>query len=61
MLDDSGNLVGVGNTQEQKLSENQNVTSDDIQKELFEGENVITGKTDNGRSLLKSDPFTNSN
>lgn len=59
MLDDSGNLVGVENTQEKKLSELENITSADIQKELFEGENIVTGKTDNGRSLLKSGPFAN--
>ena len=33
------------------------VTSADIRNELFEGDNIITGKTDNGQSELLSGPF----
>ena len=57
MMDDEGNLKGIGNTQENTLSQMDNVTAADITKELFEGENIVTGKTDNGRSLLQSGPF----
>jgi hypothetical protein len=56
-IDKEGNLQGIMNTQETKLSTISNITSADIRKELFEGENVVTGKTDNGRSELKSGPF----
>ena len=59
MLDDDGNLKGIGNTQENALSSIPNITPEDIRKELFEGDNIVTGKTDNGRSLLKSGPFAN--
>lgn len=61
MMDDEGNLKGIGNTQENTLSQMDNVTAADITKELFEGENIVTGKTDNGRSLLQSGPFASSN
>ena len=57
MMDDEGNLKGIGNTQENSLTQMNNVTAADICKELFEGENIVTGKTDNGRSLLQSGPF----
>ena len=61
MMDDEGNLKGIGNTQENTLSQMDNVTAADITKELFEGENIVTGKTDNGRSLLQSGPFASNN
>lgn len=61
MMDDEGNLKGIGNTQENTLSQMDNVTAADITKELFEGENIVTGKTDNGRSLLQSGPFAANN
>lgn len=61
MMDDEGNLKGIGNTQENTLSQMENVTAADITKELFEGENIVTGKTDNGRSLLQSGPFASNN
>ena len=59
MMDDEGNLKGIGNTQENTLSQMDNVTAADITKELFEGDNIVTGKTDNGKSLLISGPFAN--
>ena len=61
MMDDEGNLKGIGNTQENTLSQMDNVTAADITKELFEGDNIVTGKTDNGRSLLQSGPFASNN
>ena len=59
MLDDAGNLVGVNNvnTQELKLSSNENVSINDIKMELFEGDNIVVGKSDYGQSELVSGPF----
>jgi hypothetical protein len=58
-IDDNGNLIGVQNmnTQETFFKEQEVISTADIRKELFEGENIITGKTDNGQSELISGPF----
>ena len=58
-IDKEGNLIGVNNinTQEQSLNEQENISTADICMELFEGENIVTGKTDNGQSKLVSGPF----
>ena len=60
-IDKEGNLIGVGvaNTQEKSLLEGggDEISTADIRKELFEGENVIMGKSDNGQSQLLSGPF----
>ena len=60
-IDDEGNLVGVNNTntQEFALKEQENISTADICSELFEGENIVVGKTDNGQSELLSGPFAN--
>jgi hypothetical protein len=60
-IDEQGNLIGVNssNTQEFALGEQENISTADICAELFEGENIVIGKTDNGQSLLKSGPFAN--
>ena len=43
-IDDNGNLIGV-NTQEHKLrEESDGISTADIRKELFEGENIVTRK-----------------
>jgi hypothetical protein len=43
-IDENGNLIGV-NTQEHKLrEENDAISTADISKELFEGENIVTRK-----------------
>jgi len=55
-IDDDGNLIGI-NTQENILKNNENLTVSDIRKEMFEGDNIVIGKTDNGRSQLLSGPF----
>ena len=56
-IDQEGNLVGVS-TQEKSLAANSDsISVADIRSELFEGDNVVTGKTDNGRSELLSGPF----
>jgi hypothetical protein len=60
-IDKDGNLVGVGvaNTQERSLLEGggEEISTADIRSELFEGENIIVGKSDNGQSQLVSGPF----
>jgi len=60
-IDDEGNLIGVGiaNTQEETLREKgeQHISTADICSELFEGENIIVGKSDYGQSELISGPF----
>ena len=58
-IDEQGNLIGVNNvnTQEQSFKEQENISTADICMELFEGENIVVGKTDNGQSQLISGPF----
>ena len=59
-IDKEGNLIGVGhNTTESTFSnkEADAISVADIRSELFEGENVVVGKTDYGQSQLKSGPF----
>ena len=60
-IDENGNLIGVNNasTQEFALGEQDNNSTADICKELFEGENIVIGKSDYGQSQLKSGPFAN--
>jgi hypothetical protein len=60
-IDDNGNLIGVNNssTQEFALGEQDNISTANICKELFEGENIVIGKSDYGQSQLKSGPFAN--
>jgi hypothetical protein len=60
-IDEQGNLVGVNNanTQEFALKENENISTADICMELFDGDNIVAGKTDNGASQLVSGPFAN--
>jgi hypothetical protein len=58
-IDDEGNLIGVSNmnTQERSLKDQESISAADIRAELFEGENIVIGKTDNGQSELISGPF----
>jgi adenylate kinase family enzyme len=62
-IDENGNLIGVGarNTQEAFLSqrnkENDSISISDIRAELFDGDNIVVGKTDYGQSELISGPF----
>ena len=48
-IDKEGNLIGINNTIEESLTTNSNkeVTSADIRKELFEGDNIVTKSKDN--------------
>jgi len=62
-IDEQGNLIGVNNsnTQEFALKAQENISTADICSELFEGENIVVGKTDNGQSQLISGPFAKNN
>lgn len=56
-LNEDGNLISVRdmNTQENALTQNDVVTSADIRRELFEGENIVTSKdSDHGLSHFKN-------
>jgi hypothetical protein len=56
-MDEEGNLIGIQSTQERILAEKETISVGDIRSELFEGENIVIGKTDYGQSQLKSGPF----
>ena len=58
-IDAEGNLIGANSasTQESFFKDQDDITSADISKELFEGDNIVVGKTDNGQSELISGPF----
>ena len=58
-IDEKGNLIGINNanTQESKLAGQESISVADIRSELFEGDNIVTGKSDYGRSELISGPF----
>jgi hypothetical protein len=60
-IDEEGNLIGIQNTQQRALAEKESISVSDIRSELFEGENIVVGKTDYGQSQLKSGPFANKN
>jgi hypothetical protein len=53
-IDASGNLVGVGNTTQDidMASKGDELTVDDIKATLFESDNIITGETDHGLSIV---------
>lgn len=61
-IDDEGNLIGIGNTSIENTFSNkdpENITVADLRSELFDGDNIVVGKTDYGQSQLKSGPFSN--
>lgn len=55
-IDEQGNLINVNNlnTQENILSKNDEVSVSDIQKELFEGDNVVMNLNDGGLSEIRN-------
>jgi hypothetical protein len=65
-IDEDGNLIGVNNMNTQEASfvqqglEQDTISTADITKELFEGDNIVVGKTDYGQSELVSGPFASS-
>ena len=61
-IDEKGNLIGINNvsTTETSFIKNENekdISVADIRAELFESDNVVIGKSDNGQSELISGPF----
>jgi hypothetical protein len=59
-IDEEGNLIGAGNSTTESTfasKEPEAISVADIRSELFDGENVVVGKTDYGQSQLKSGPF----
>ncbi|NBQ17942.1 hypothetical protein EBU24_06520 [bacterium] len=63
-IDEEGNLIGVGQTTTEQTfntKETEAISVADIRSELFDGENVVVGKTDYGQSQLKSGPFAKAN
>ena len=59
-IDEEGNLVGAGHNTTERTFDTKDIDSisvADIRSELFEGENIVVGKTDYGQSQLKSGPF----
>ena len=60
-LDDDGNLVGIGNTQENALRNRSGGAVDvgDIQNELFGGDDVIITPGDHGKSVMDGKFITN--
>ncbi len=50
-IDKEGNLIGVNNTIEQSLGEKEEITTADIQRELFEGDNIVIPKRDKERKF----------
>jgi hypothetical protein len=60
-IDEQGNLIGINNanSQEAALKEQDHISTADICMELFEGENIVVGKSDYGQSELVSGPFAN--
>uniref|UniRef100_A0A6C0FEU9 Uncharacterized protein n=1 Tax=viral metagenome TaxID=1070528 RepID=A0A6C0FEU9_9ZZZZ len=47
-IDENGNLVGINNTIENSFGLKEEITTADIQKELFEGDNIVNTKRDKG-------------
>ena len=45
------------NTTENTLKDNDSISAADIRSELFDGENIVISKSDNGQSQLVSGPF----
>jgi len=56
-IDEQGNLIGVNNINTLDTKDKDTISAADIRMELFEGENIVVGKTDNGKSELISGPF----
>ena len=60
-IDTEGNLIGVSATSQEKAlttDGSDTISVADIRAELFDGENIVVGKTDYGRSELISGPFS---
>ena len=53
-IDKDGNLIGA---EDAKFAKNDAISAADIRSELFDGENIVMGQSDYGRSELLSGPF----
>ena len=53
-IDNDGNLIGV---EDAKYSKTDAISAADIRSELFDGDNIVIGQSDYGRSELVSGPF----
>jgi len=53
-IDKEGNLMGA---EDAKFAKGDTISAADIRSELFDGDNIITGQSDYGRSELISGPF----
>jgi len=53
-IDENGNLIGIGATSLEKTLGDDGISSADIRKELFEGENIRTKATDKAEEDLKN-------
>lgn len=60
-IDSEGNLIGAGQNTTFDSREPETISVADIRSELFDGDNVVVGKTDYGQSQLKSGPFAKKN
>ena len=60
-IDSEGNLIGAGQNTTFASGEPETISVADIRSELFDGDNVVVGKTDYGQSQLKSGPFAKKN
>jgi hypothetical protein len=53
-IDKEGNLMGA---EDAKFAKGDTISAADIRSELFDGDNIVTGQSDYGRSELLSGPF----
>jgi hypothetical protein len=51
-MNEKGQLVSIENMNTTEKNLGVNATSEDIHRELFEGDNIVTTKTDHGLSEL---------
>jgi len=51
-INEKGELVGIENTNSHEKNLGVNASMEDIQKELFQGDNIVTTETDHGLSKL---------
>ena len=51
-INEKGDLVGIENTNSHEKNLGVNASMEDIQKELFQGDNIVTTETDHGLSQL---------
>jgi hypothetical protein len=55
-----GNLISIANMNTQENALGENITIDDVRKELFEGENIVTDKnTDHGLTQIEKGDYVN--